>query len=232
MEGVVDLHNYIFFYLILVFVFVFWIFSAIVTDFILGFVDPIDEEDVLRRWDYIPFSKVTHMPVLEIVWTIIPSVILMFIAIPSFTLLYAMDEVIDPAITLKTIGHQWYWSYEYTDDSRFPHRFDSYMIPEASLVEGQLRLLSVDNSVVLPVNTHVRVVVTADDVLHSWAVPSLGLKVDAVPGRLSQLSVYIRREGVYYGQCSELCGVNHGFMPIVVRAVCFDSYLDWLYNIK
>jgi len=155
----------------------------------------------------------------------------MIIAVPSFSLLYSVDEIIDPAITLKVIGHQWYWSYEYSDyvtqhgDSI---EFDSYMIPESDLQQGQLRLLEVDNRLVLPVNTHIRVVVTSTDVLHCWAIPSFATKLDACPGRLNQTSLYIKREGTYYGQCSEICGINHGFMPIVVDAVSLNDYIDWI----
>jgi cytochrome c oxidase subunit 2 len=174
------------------------------------------------------FYRVTHLPVLEIIWTLIPTVILLFIAVPSFALLYAMDEVIDPRVTVKAIGHQWYWSYEYSDASHDPKKFDSYMVSESALAPGYPRLLSVDNSVVLPSQTHIRVLITSDDVLHSWAVPSLGLKVDAVPGRLSQLALFMRREGVFYGQCSELCGVNHAFMPISVKSVNISEYADWV----
>jgi cytochrome c oxidase subunit 2 len=144
-----------------------------------------------------------------------------------------MDEIVDPSITLKAIGHQWYWTYELSDYSENDENsivFDSYMVPEDDLTLGQLRLLEVDNRVVLPIQTHVRVLVTAADVLHSWAVPSLGVKCDAVPGRLNQTSIFLQRPGVFYGQCSEICGVNHGFMPIVVEGVSLDEYITWLSN--
>ena len=170
-----------------------------------------------------------HNTKLEIIWTIIPTIILIFIAVPSFILLYSLDEVINPSITLKAIGHQWYWSYEYSDYTEENSiNFDSYMITENDLELGQFRLLEVDNRVVLPLNTHIRVLVTAGDVLHSWAVPSMNIKADAVPGRLNQLTLFIKRPGVYYGQCSELCGVNHAFMPIVVEAVSLWNYSNWL----
>jgi cytochrome c oxidase subunit 2 len=165
--------------------------------------------------------------------TVTPSFILMLIAVPSFALLYSTDELVDPSITLKAIGHQWYWSYEYsdyTDSDDSSILFDSYMIPEDDLELGQLRLLEVDNRVVLPVNTNVRVIITSADVLHSWAVPSLGIKCDAVPGRLNQVSLYLKREGIFYGQCSEICGANHGFMPIVVEGVTLDNYVEWISN--
>ena len=157
----------------------------------------------------------------------------MVLALPSFALLYSIDEIVDPSLTLKVIGHQWYWTYEYSDYANSDETsivFDSYMIPEDDLEFGQLRLLEVDNRVVLPVQTHVRVIITAADVLHSWAVPSLGVKCDAVPGRLNQTSLFLKREGVFYGQCSELCGVNHGFMPIVVEGVSLDDYIAWVSN--
>lgn len=170
-----------------------------------------------------------HNTKLEIIWTIIPTIILIFIAVPSFILLYSLDEVINPSITLKAIGHQWYWSYEYSDYTEENSiNFDSYMITENDLEFGQFRLLEVDNRIVLPVNTHIRVLITAGDVLHSWAVPSMNVKADAVPGRLNQLTLFIKRPGVYYGQCSELCGVNHAFMPIVIEAVSLWNYSNWL----
>ena len=144
-----------------------------------------------------------------------------------------MDEVIDPIITLKVIGNQWYWSYEYSDNLEFSDEsliFDSYMVQEDDLLIGQFRLLEVDNRVIVPTNSHIRVLITASDVLHSWAIPSLGIKLDACPGRLNQTSMFIKREGVFYGQCSEICGVNHAFMPIVVEAVSLEDYLTWLKN--
>lgn len=148
-------------------------------------------------------------------------------AIPSFALLYSIDEIVDPALTLKCVGHQWYWSYEYSDFvSKFgTFNFDSYLIPEDELENGELRLLEVDNRVVLPINTHIRVLVTAADVLHSWAVPSFGIKLDACAGRLNQTSLFILREGVFYGQCSEICGVGHANMPIVIEAVSTNKYI-------
>ena len=142
-----------------------------------------------------------------------------------------MDEIIDPALTIKVIGRQWYWGYEYSDYATFDGKsieFDSYLVPEEELQTGDLRLLEVDNRVIVPVNTHVRVIVTAADVLHCWAVPSLGVKLDGVPGRLNQTSFLANREGVYYGNCSEICGVNHGFMPIVVEAVKLENYCAYI----
>ena len=218
MEGIINFHNHIMFFITVIVVFVSWLMVRCIYLF---------EESVNTKAE-----KWTHSTVLEIVWTIIPAVILMLIAIPSFALLFSMDEVIDPAITLKVVGHQWYWSYEYSDycslEGGESLNFDSYMIPEEDLTGGGLRLLEVDNRLVLPVNTHIRVLVTAADVLHSWAIPSFGVKIDACPGRLNQTSMFIKREGVYYGQCSEICGVNHGFMPIVVEAVNLENYVSWI----
>lgn len=227
-EGIVDLHNYIFIYLTFIFFFVFAIFYSIVDTFLFSSLFPSTHDELLvRKASVFSGPYLTHFPTLEIVWTVLPGFVLLAIALPSFTLLYAMDEVIDPSLTLKALGHQWYWSYEYSDLPFGSVSYDSYMLDESALPLGGLRLLEVDNSVVLPSLTHIRVLVTSEDVLHSWRVPSLGVKVDAVPGRLNQLSVYARREGVFYGQCSELCGVNHGFMPISVRIVSLKEFLTW-----
>ena len=171
-------------------------------------------------------SKTTHNAVLEVLWTAVPVIILAIIAVPSFLLLYFMDRAQNPEMTIKAIGHQWYWSYEYPDHGDFT--FDSVMIPDDELKEGQLRLLETDNRVVLPVETDVRVLVTASDVIHAWAVPALVTKIDAVPGRINETWVRIEREGTYYGQCSELCGVNHGFMPIAIEAVSKAAFADWV----
>lgn len=165
---------------------------------------------------------------LEIIWTIIPAIILVFIAFPSLKLLYLMDEVMDPALTIKAIGHQWYWSYEYSDYQTETLEFDSYMVPTSDLNKGDFRLLEVDNRLVVPINTHVRVLVTAADVLHSFAVPALAVKMDAIPGRLNQTGFFVKRPGVFYGQCSEICGANHSFMPIVIEAVSLDKYINWV----
>jgi len=164
---------------------------------------------------------------IEIIWTITPALILVSIALPSFRLLYLMDEVIDPTLTIKAIGHQWYWEYEYTDYIKPVIKFESYMVPTEDLVSGQTRLLEVDNTVCLPTLTSIRVLVTATDVIHAWTVPSLGVKLDCVPGRLNQTGVYIKRNGVYYGQCSELCGVNHAFMPICIEFATEEQFYDW-----
>nr|QOJ44737.1 cytochrome c oxidase subunit II [Allobates aff. magnussoni AR-2020] len=162
---------------------------------------------------------------IEMVWTIMPAVILIVIALPSLRILYLMDEVSNPDITVKTIGHQWYWSYEYSDFTNLS--FDSYMIPSKDLSPGQFRLLEVDNRMTTPIGVTTRALITAEDVLHSWAVPSLGVKIDAIPGRLNQTSFMIARPGVYYGQCSEICGANHSFMPIVVESIPMKEFLNW-----
>ena len=231
MEGMIFFHNYLLFFLIVIGIFVCWLLLQIIVNY-NEHANPVAQ-------------KFTHSSLLEIVWTIIPAILLLLIAVPSFALLYSLDEVIDPVVTLKVVGHQWYWSYEYSDYATLEGgetiNFDSYMIPTDDLgpVEGAgslksvksknlLRLLEVDNKVVLPINTHIRILVTAADVLHSWAVPSFGIKLDACPGRLSQTSLFIKREGIFYGQCSEICGVNHGFMPIVVKGVSVDKYINWI----
>lgn len=170
-------------------------------------------------------SKRTHHTLLEIAWTAVPVLILVVIAVPSFKLLYSMDRTTDPELTIKAIGHQWYWSYEYPDDGDFT--FDAYMVADDDLKAGQPRLLTTDNAVVLPVQTNIQVLVTAADVLHSWAVPAFGVKMDGVPGRINETWFRIEEPGMYYGQCSELCGDLHGFMPIMVRAVSKEEFEAW-----
>nr|BDE56979.1 cytochrome c oxidase subunit II [Travisia sanrikuensis] len=162
---------------------------------------------------------------IETIWTILPAITLLFLALPSLRLLYLMDEISQPSLTLKSIGHQWYWSYEYSDFSTL--EFDSYMIPENNLSLGDFRLLEVDNRVILPMKTEIRVLITAADVIHSWAIPALGVKMDAIPGRLNQLGFTINQPGLFYGQCSEICGANHSFMPIVLEAVNHSSFANW-----
>nr|YP_009406929.1 cytochrome c oxidase subunit 2 [Typhlatya iliffei]ASA39452.1 cytochrome c oxidase subunit 2 [Typhlatya iliffei] len=179
------------------------------------------------------FNKLTNRflmegQTLEMIWTVLPAFMLIFIALPSLRLLYLMDEVGTPEITLKTIGHQWYWSYEYSDFLQVS--FDSYMTPSNELPESGFRLLDVDNRTVLPMNTQIRVLVSAADVIHSWTVPALGVKADAIPGRLNQVSFTINRPGLFFGQCSEICGANHSFMPIVVESTSTDSFLNWISN--
>lgn len=217
MEGIIALHHDLMFVLSIIGTSVIWL---------------------LLRTTYLFYHKVnlvpaiiTHGTTIEVVWTVTPSIILMVIAVPSFALLYSIDEVIDPAVTIKVIGHQWFWSYEYSDYSDLDGNsiaFDSYMVSDDDLVIGQLRLLEVDNRVILPSNTHIRALITSTDVLHSWAIPSLGVKMDACPGRLNQVSIFIKREGVFFGQCSEICGIQHGFMPIVIEAVSIEDYIKWV----
>lgn len=169
----------------------------------------------------------THGTLIEIIWTISPALILINIIIPSLKLLYWADEVLEPAVTIKIVGHQWFWSYEYADYQE-KKLFDSYMVPEEELNEGNVRLLEVDNRIILPVSNEIRLLVSAEDVLHSWAVPSLGVKIDAAPGRLNQVLISIERTGVFYGQCSELCGVQHGFMPIVVECLPLNDFIEFI----
>ena len=220
-EGIINFHHDLFFFLTAICVFVFYMLARC----LMLFNSEVNKKPLV----------VTHAPMLEIVWTIIPALILILVAIPSFSLLYSIDEIIEPLLTIKVIGHQWYWSYEFLDPNILfklyykntadenanieldvAYAFDSYMIADDDLPEEGLRLLEVDNRLYLPVETNVRVLITSADVLHCWAVPALGVKLDACPGRLNQTSLYIKRPGTFYGQCSEICGINHGFMPIAV----------------
>ena len=175
-------------------------------------------------------SRTTHNTLLEVLWTALPVVILVVIAIPSFRLLYYSDVAPEADMTVKAIGHQWYWTYEYPDHGNFS--FDSTMVDSAELAPGAPRLLEVDNRIVVPVGRTVRVQVTADDVIHAWAIPAFGVKVDAVPGRLNEVWFKAERTGVFYGQCSELCGVNHGFMPIRVDVVDEGAFDAWVAEAK
>lgn len=299
MEGIIDLHNYIFFYLILVFVVVAWMFCYILINFFFAstffydfflknaffknyniidnnlvlfffkfyykimernsnisfeqFMINIKEKLILNTYskleDYKYTKKIVEHAGIELIWTILPSIILVLIAIPSFALLYAMDEIIDPKVTVKAIGYQWFWNYEYAEtkdeilfydktdllgynlrEYRNYLNFDSVMYTYEELPFGFHRLLDVDHQMILPTNVHIRLMITGGDVIHSWSVPALGVKVDAIPGRMNQVGVFIKREGIFYGQCSELCGVNHGFMPIAVKAVNYDKFIKWYYN--
>jgi cytochrome c oxidase subunit 2 len=214
-EGMIVFHNYLMAYIIFIGIFVcYMLYAAYYSNSKTA-------------------AKFSHSNILEILWTVIPAFSLVFIAVPSFSLLYSLDELSDPLVTIKIIGHQWYWTYEYSDylkntENSMAINFDSYMINVNELTLGSFRLLEVDNRVVLPIKTHIRLLVTSSDVLHSWSIPSFGIKIDATPGRLSQVSLFIKREGVYYGQCSEICGINHGFMPIVVKAVSPSIFVKWL----
>ena len=170
-------------------------------------------------------SKTTHNTLIEVLWTAIPVIILVIIAIPSFKLLYFADRTEEADITLKATGHTWYWSYQYPDYGDF--EFDAYMVADEDLQEGQKRLLTTDNMVVLPVETNIRLLVTAADVLHSFALPAMGIKLDAVPGQVNETWVRINQEGTYYGQCSELCGTGHSYMPIMIKAVSKAEFERW-----
>lgn len=216
MEKIVDLHHDIMFFLLLIVVFVSWMLIQLISLY------NKNNCDTLR-------TAFSHHTLLEKIWTYVPAIILVLIAAPSFSLLYSIDALVEPKITIKVIGHQWYWSYETTNMLTAEEvNFDSYMVAEDELKLGGLRLLEVDNRLSLPVRINIRLIITAVDVLHSWTVPAFGLKMDAVPGRLNQASLHINRPGVYYGQCSELCGVNHSFMPIVVNAVSVEEYVAWI----
>nr|WMQ77912.1 cytochrome c oxidase subunit II [Kamalia tattakana] len=179
------------------------------------------------------FNKYTNRfllegQMIELIWTILPAITLIFIALPSLRLLYLLDELNNPLITLKSIGHQWYWSYEYSDFKNI--EFDSYMIQTNELNLDNFRLLDVDNRIILPMNNQIRILVTASDVIHSWTIPSLGVKVDANPGRLNQTNFFINRPGIFYGQCSEICGANHSFMPIVIESISIKNFISWINN--
>lgn len=212
MYAIIDLHDRILFYLIIIITVVTWfLFSSLTFN------------------PSLPYQKANHGNLQELGWTISPAFILWAIGLPSQKLLYMMDEIIDPELTVKAIGNQWYWSYEYTDYNN-EIAFDSFLVDEASLEPGQPRMLAVDNNQVLPVNTSIRLLVSATDVIHSFAVPSQGIKVDAIPGRLNSTGLIITRPGMFYGQCSELCGFQHGMMPIGVQAVTQSNYQSFISN--
>lgn len=216
--GIVELHDNIFFYLVVIAILVFWMLGSTIYYF------NFDKTKIVHKY-------LVHGTLIEILWTIFPAIVLLAIAIPSFRLLYILDEVTLPTITVKVTGHQWYWSYEYSDyetESGEPLEFDSYMVPDSDLEIGQSRLLEVDNPIVLPENTHVRFIVTSTDVLHDFAIPSAGIKIDATPGRLNQSSFFSERTGELFGQCSELCGTYHGYMPIQVEVGTVEDYLSWI----
>lgn len=220
MEGLVELHDNIMYYLFEILFAVGWILFSIVRNYV-------------SKRSPISHKYLNHGTIIELIWTITPAIILILIAFPSFKLLYLMDEITDPEITVEAEGHQWYWSYEYPDflnkDGEFVE-FDSYLVPESDLEPGALRMLEVDNRVIIPDITHVRFVISSDDVIHSWACPALGVKCDAYPGRLNQVSVYTTREGVFYGQCSEICGILHSSMPLVIESTGLEKFLNFLYE--
>lgn len=218
MEALVELHDNIMYYLTAILFSVGWIQGSIIRNFD-------------NRKSPISNKYLNHGTLIELIWTITPALILVLIAFPSFKLLYLMDEVTDPSLSVLAEGHQWYWSYEYPDflssDGDFIE-FDSYLVPESDLEKGGLRMLEVDNRVIIPEITHTRFIVTAADVIHSFAIPALGIKCDAYPGRLNQFSVLINRLATFYGQCSEICGILHSSMPIVVQSVSIEKFLSWL----
>nr|YP_010398603.1 cytochrome c oxidase subunit II [Dendroctonus rufipennis]UQK95001.1 cytochrome c oxidase subunit II [Dendroctonus rufipennis] len=177
------------------------------------------------------YNKFTHRflidgQMIEMVWTILPAFILILIALPSLRLLYIMDEIYAPLLTVKSVGHQWYWSYEYSDYQNM--EFDSYMVPSTDLKSFNFRLLDVNQRLILPYNTQIRIITTSADVIHSWTVPSLGVKIDSTPGRLNQTNFNINRAGLLFGQCSEICGANHSFMPIVIESVPVIKFINWV----
>nr|WOR80656.1 cytochrome c oxidase subunit 2 [Luciola sp.] len=166
---------------------------------------------------------------IELIWTITPAITLIFIALPSLQLLYLMDEINSPLVSIKSLGHQWYWSYEFSDLKK--SEFDSYMIPSDEQKNFSFRLLEVDNRLILPVNTQIRMMISSTDVIHSWTIPSSSVKVDATPGRLNQTTLFMNRIGVFFGQCSEICGTNHSFMPIVVESILPKYFINWVKNL-
>nr|YP_010727936.1 cytochrome c oxidase subunit II [Bothrogonia tibetana]WDZ68117.1 cytochrome c oxidase subunit II [Bothrogonia tibetana] len=177
------------------------------------------------------FNKITNRflfegQMIELVWTMLPAMVLIFIALPSLRILYLMEEMSNPLITIKAIGHQWFWSYEYSDFKKI--EFDSYMKPTTDLIKNEFRLLDTDNRIVIPFNTNTRILVTSTDVIHSWTIPSLGVKIDASPGRINQGNLMINRSGLFFGQCSEICGANHSFMPIVMESINMKTFYEWI----
>ncbi len=212
MEKLYNVHN-----------FLLWVITAITVLVLIGLIYICVR--FRRKANPVP-SKTTHNTRLEVIWTVIPIIILVVIAIPSLRIHYFMQKVVDPELTLKVVGYQWYWHYEYPDQGGFG--FDSYMKKDADLKPGDHRLLAVDNHVVVPVNTKVRVLLTGADVIHAWAIPAFGVKRDAIPGRLNESWFEATKIGRFYGQCSELCGVGHGFMPIVVDVVSKEEFKNWV----
>ncbi len=210
--GIVDLHNTIMYYIIIIITFVIYIIIARI------------KSNRSINW----IRNKNHSTTIELIWTIVPGLLLIIIAIPSLKLLYSMDEIIKPNVTLKAIGSQWFWSYEISDIEGLEINFDSYTKTESDLEIGELRLLDVDNRVLLPILTPIRLLVTAQDVIHSFYIPSFGVKIDAIPGRINHSSIYILKEGTYYGSCTELCGSGHERMSIVVEGVTTNNYLSWL----
>ena len=225
MEGIIDLHTYIMFYLVGIVVFVFVAVGLTIQEFHYN-TPPRGRPERLAA------GRVVHSTWLELVWTLTPLLVLISIAVPSFALLYSMEEKFDVALTLKVVGHQWYWEYQYAVGTKLLRevlfKFDSYMKADPDLEVGQLRLLATDTTALLPRGTRIRLLTTSADVIHSWALPAAGVKMDAIPGRLNQVSLFFNRPGTFHGQCSELCGVNHGFMPITVKALSVERFRAWV----
>lgn len=213
--GIYDLHEKLTYYLIIILVFV-----TISLIYI-----------IYQRFNIFSFKYFQHNVLVEIIWTFIPAIILVLIAIPSFKILYSLDEIINPIVTVKAIGNQWFWSYEINDIEGLDVKFDSYAKSTDDLLLGELRLLDVDNILYLPVNLPIRLLTTSVDVIHSFTIPSLGFKIDAIPGRINHALIYLLNEGRSYGQCSELCGSSHYNMPIVIQAVSISKYFDWLLSL-
>nr|AGJ84204.1 cytochrome c oxidase subunit II [Eriosoma sp. 22383]AGJ84208.1 cytochrome c oxidase subunit II [Eriosoma sp. 23031] len=170
--------------------------------------------------------KISENQLIELIWTIIPPIILIFIAMPSLHLLYLMDEIKSPILTIKIFGHQWFWSYEYSDFMNI--NFESYLIND--LTQEKFRLIEVDNKTVLPYKFNIRLLISSDDVIHSWTIPSLAIKMDAIPGRMNQINMFMNRPGLYFGQCSEICGINHSFMPIQIESINLNKFIYWIKN--
>lgn len=240
MFGLINLHHYIMFFLVIIIFFVFTMLYFILTSFTINSKNSIQNFLRIKKLYSVDLS---HNTAIEVIWTLIPSFILLLIAIPSFTLLYGFETFMDSNISIKVVGHQWYWSYEcvtrlkalplFSESYSFKNikiAFDSYMLETEDLKPLELRLLDVTNPLVIPINTYIKVYVTASDVIHSWAIPSLAVKVDSLPGRLNEVMCFINRVGRFYGQCSELCGVKHGFMPIVIYGVSKNDYLIYCAN--
>jgi cytochrome c oxidase subunit 2 len=212
------LHDQVMFYIILILGIVGWLILKIILTF-------NSNKKIISH----KFSN--HNTIIETIWTIIPIVIILLIAFPSFKLLYLTDEVLNPQITLKIVARQWYWSYQYSDYSLNNSEslsFDSYMVNSDDLNKGDFRLLEVDNKIILPVGSHIRIIVSSGDVIHCWTIPSLGVKIDAVPGRLNQASFIINRTGLFFGACSEICGAQRGYMPISLQSVNLEYYISWI----
>ena len=221
-EEYVKIHNQIIILEIIIFVSILWIFFYILYCYVTTFKNKYNV--FYTRKTSKQSTQVEKL--IEFLWTIFPAVVLIIIGRISILVIYSSEEIVDPSLTIKIIGHQWYWSYEYNDNCKLI-KYDSYLITEEDLVEGELRLLEVNNRLVLPCKTYIRLLITSNDVIHSFCIPSLGIKLDAIPGRLNQILIYILKEGVYFGQCSELCGINHGYMPIVLDAKSFKDFTSW-----